>query len=73
MNKHSWEIRETILQMESALADLRDEYALAKARERAAYMQEQAEKAAQAARDMEGVIKTRKHKRERRRMIAEEE
>ena len=73
MNKSSWEIRETILQMQAVLADLRDEYALAKARERAAYMQEQAEKAVQAARDMEGVIATRKHKRERRRMIAEEE
>lgn len=72
MNKPSWEIRETILQMQAVLADLRDEYALARARERAAYMQEQAEKAAQAARDMEGVIATRKHKRERRR-IAEEE
>lgn len=72
MNKPSWEIRETILQMQAVLADLRDEYALAKARERAAYMQDMAEKAAQAARDMEGVIKTRKHKRERRR-IAEEE
>lgn len=72
MNKPSWEIRETILQMQAVLADLRDEYALARAREKAAYMQDMAEKAAQAARDMEGVIKTRKHKRERRR-IAEEE
>lgn len=73
MQKHSWEIRETILQMQAVLAELQDEYRLAKARERAAYMQDMAEKAAQAARDMEGVIATRKHKRERRRMIAEEE
>ena len=73
MNKHSWEIKETIIQMQAVLADLQDEYRLAKARERAAYMQEQAEKAAQAARDMEGVMMTRKHKREKRRMIAEEE
>lgn len=73
MQKHSWEIRETILQMQAVLAELQDEYRLAKARERAAYMQDMAEKAAQAARDMEGVIKTRKHKRDKRRMLAEDE
>lgn len=72
MQKHSWEIRETILQMQAVLAELQDEYRLAKARERAAYMQDMAEKAAQAARDMEGVIATRKHKREKRRMLADE-
>lgn len=71
--RHSWEIKEEIGKLQSILADMQDEYRLAKARERAAYMQDMAEKAAQAARDMEGVIKTRKHKRERRRMIAEEE
>lgn len=69
----SWEIKEAIEKMRAALADMQDEYALARAQERAAYMQDMAEKAAQAARDIECVIKTRKHKREKRRMIAEEE
>lgn len=71
--RHSWQIKEEIEKLQAILADMQDDYRLAKARERAAYMQEQAEKAAQAARDMESVVSTRKHKRERRRMIAEEE
>lgn len=61
--QNSWEIKETIERMQAALADLQDEYALAKAREKAAHAQAMAEKAAQAARDMENVIATRKRKR----------
>ena len=60
--QNSWEIKETIERMQAALADLQDEYALARAREKAAYAQAMAEKAAQAARDMENVIATRKRK-----------
>ena len=61
--RNSWEIKETIEKMKAALADLQDEYALARAREKAAYAQGIAEKAAQEARDMENVIATRKRKR----------
>ena len=61
--RSSYEIKETLEKMQAALADLQDEYALARAREKAAYAQAMAEKAAQAARDMEGMIATRKRKR----------
>ena len=59
----SWEIKEEIERMKAALADLQDDYALARAREKAAYAEGMANKAAQAARDMESVVETRKRKR----------
>lgn len=67
----SWEIKEAIEKMQAALADMQDDYRLAKALERAAYAQTQAEKAAQEARDMERMISTRKSKRAKRREAAE--
>ncbi len=67
MKRSSYEIKEAIERMQAALADLQDEYAIAKAYEKAAYAQAMAEKAAQEARDTESRIKTRKRKREERR------
>ena len=66
----TWEIKEEILRLQAVLADLQDEYALARAKEKAAYAAGMAEKAAQAARDMENVIATRKRKRAAKREAA---
>lgn len=65
--RSSYEIKETIERMQSALDELRDDYLLARAQEKAAYAQAMAEKAAQEARDMENRVRTRKRKREERR------
>lgn len=65
--RSSYEIKETIERMQAALDDLRDDYILARAQERAVYAQAMAEKAAQEARDTESRIRTRKRKREERR------
>ena len=59
----AYEMKKIILERQAELAALQDEYALARAREKAAYALAMAEKAAQAARDMESVIETRARKR----------
>ena len=59
----AYELKKIILEKQAELAALQDEYALARAREKAAYAQAVAEKAAQAARDMENVMETRARKR----------
>lgn len=59
----SFELKRIILEKQAELAALQDEYALARAREKAAYARALAEKAAQAARDMENVMETRARKR----------
>lgn len=59
----SYAMKKSILEKQAELAALQDEYALARAREKAAQALALAEKAAQAARDMENVMETRARKR----------
>lgn len=68
----AYELKKRILKHQAELAALQDEYALARAKEKAAYALAMAEKAAERARDMENVMKTRAAKRaERLRMALE--
>lgn len=68
----AYELKRIVLERQAELAALQDEYALARAKEKAAYALAMAEKAAERARDMERMIKTRAEKRaERLRMALE--
>ena len=58
-----YELKKSILERQAELEAMQDAYALARARQKAAYAQEKAAQAAQAAQDMENVIKTRARKR----------
>jgi hypothetical protein len=58
-----YELKKSILERQAELEAMQDAYALARARQKAAYAQEKAAQAAQAAQDMENVIRTRARKR----------
>lgn len=61
-----YEMKKRILEMQEELAALNDAYTLERARAKAAHAQAMAEKAAQEARDMENVLKSRARKRAQR-------
>lgn len=58
-----YELKKAILEKQAELEAMQDMHALARALQKAAYAQEKAAQAAQAAKDMENVIKTRAKKR----------